>query len=255
MLNMFFGPVVNAARGIAFQITGIIGRFSDNFMSALSPQITKNYASGNVERMRVLMIKGTKLSFFMFLALSMPVLFETRRILIIWLSQAPEYTVAFSRLAILIAWSNMLSSTLITALLATGKIRNYQICVGGLNMLVLPISYIVLKLGAVPYSVLIVSLIISQLALFLRLKFIKAMVNLSMSRFLKEVYFKVLVVILTSIPLPAAIYLIMPDTLMRFIIVVTISVIITSINIWFLGCDNSERIIVRDMFGNIKAKL
>ncbi len=243
-LNLFFGPIVNTARGIGNQITGILAQFSGNFMTALNPQITKNYAMNELDRMQTLMFKGTKLSYYLFLIVSLPILLETNKVLMIWLGQSPEYTVGFARLAIILSLVNLLSNTLITAPLAPGKLKIYQICVGGTLLLNLPISYVTLKLGGSPTSVMVVAIIIAQICMFLRLYFLRAMMGLSMRRFLKEVYLKVISVTALSLPVPLMAYLLMPDNLLRFIVVAVISVATTSALVYNVGCDEGEKALV-----------
>lgn len=173
ILNLFFGPAVNAARGIANQVNNAITGFATNFMTALNPQITKSYASGDHEYMMTLIYQGARLSFYMLLFLSLPVIVNTHYILVVWLKLVPEHAVVFVQLILIFALSECISNPLVTAMLATGNIRNYQIVVGGLQILNLPLSYICLKLGGRPESVLVVAIIISQCCLAARLYMLK----------------------------------------------------------------------------------
>ena len=150
--------------------------FVSNFMTALNPQITKSYAAGDRQYMMTLIYQGARLSFYMLLLLSLPVLVNTHYILVIWLKLVPEHAVLFVQLILVFAMSESISNPLITAMLATGKIRNYQIVVGGLQMMNLPISYICLRLGCMPESVLIVAIVISQCCLAARLYMLRRQV-------------------------------------------------------------------------------
>ena len=147
VINLFCGPTVNAARGIAFQVNNAVNQFVTNFMTALNPQITKSYASGDKEYMMTLIFQGARLSFYMLFLLSLPILVNTHYILTLWLKMVPEHAIAFVQLTLIFALSESISQPLITAMLATGKIRNYQIIVGGLQMMNLPVSYILLRIG------------------------------------------------------------------------------------------------------------
>lgn len=173
IINLFCGPTVNAARGIAFQVNNAIQGFVSNFMTALNPQITKSYAAKNYTYMMTLIFQGARLSFYMLLLLSLPIIINTHYLLTLWLNTVPEHTVLFVRLVLIFAMSESISGPLITAMLATGNIRNYQIIVGGLQMLNLPTSYILLSLGAIPETVLIVAVLISQCCLMARLYMLK----------------------------------------------------------------------------------
>lgn len=138
LINIFFGVALNAARGIAEQINTTLNSFVLNFMMALNPQITKNFASGDYDNMNVLIIKGAKYSFFLFWLLSLPILLETDIVLKIWLVQVPEYTSILVRYALIYTMCQILSQTLYAAMLATGKIKEYQIIVGTLSLMAFP---------------------------------------------------------------------------------------------------------------------
>ena len=169
VINLFCGPTVNAARGIAFQVNNAVNQFVTNFMTALNPQITKSYASGDKEYMMTLIFQGARLSFYMLFLLSLPILVNTHYILTLWLKIVPEHAVLFVQLILIFALSESISQPLITAMLATGKIRNYQIIVGGLQMMNLPVSYILLRIGYFPEIVIVVAICISQCCLGARL--------------------------------------------------------------------------------------
>ena len=201
-INMFTNPAINAARGIAMQINGIIGQFIGNFMVAINPQIVKEYAAGNLKRMHTLIFKSTRFSYYLFLFLSVPILLEVETILYIWLGQVPEHTVLFTRLVIILSLAEIISNALITAQNATGKIRNYQLVVGGILLMNFPISYILLKIGYIPEITVIVAIIISQVCLMARLSFLRHSVKLDITSFLKNVYCNVIMVSIVAAILP-----------------------------------------------------
>ena len=97
MLNMFFGPIVNAARGIAVQVQAAVQQFIGNFQVALNPQITKNYATGELVQMHILMFRSARFSFFLLYLLTLPILLETNYILTLWLETVPADAVVFTR--------------------------------------------------------------------------------------------------------------------------------------------------------------
>ena len=244
VINLFFGPAVNAARGIAFQVNTAIQGFVINFMTALNPQITKSYASGDREYMMALIYQGARLSFYMLLILSLPVLVNTHYILTIWLKLVPEHTVLFVQLVLIFAMSESISQPLITAMLATGNIRNYQIVVGGLQMLNLPISYILLRFGFIPEAVLIVAIIISQCCLAARLFFLRGMIQLSAITYIKKVYLNVIIVSIISAIIPFMIANYIDESFANFILLCLISLFSTFITIFYVGCNASERVFV-----------
>lgn len=182
VINLFCGPAVNAARGIAFQVNNAVNQFVGNFMTALNPQITKSYAAGDRGYMMTLIFQGARLSFYMLLLLSLPILVNTHYILALWLKIVPEHAVLFVQLILIFALSESISQPLITAMLATGKIRNYQIIVGGLQMMNLPLSYILLRLGYFPEVVIVIAICISQCCLAARLILLRGMIGLSITK-------------------------------------------------------------------------
>lgn len=240
-INMFYGPAVNAARGIAMQVCSIVGQFTSNLSVAINPQITKEYAAGNYVRMHSLMFKGTKILYFLFMTISIPIFFEIETILFIWLGQVPQHTVLFTRLVLILCLSDIISSTLITAQLANGKIRDYQIVVGGTQMLNFPISYLLLRLGFFPEITLIVAIIISQICLLERLLFLRTMCKLPSLKFTKEVYLNTLIVTLVASIIPATLYCNLHESIVRFFLVCASSVISSFATIYLIGLKKDEK--------------
>ena len=252
VLNMFFGPSVNAARGIANQVNNAITGFVQNFMMALNPQITKSYASGDREYMMTLIFQGARLSFYMLLLLSLPVLINTHYILVIWLKLVPEHAVLFVQLVLIFAMCESISNPLVTAMLATGKIRNYQIVAGGLQMLNLPISYVCLRLGCIPESVLMVAIVISQSCLAARLYMLRKMIGLSSIQYMKKVYLNVIVVTLLSLVVPVLLLKYLEESFLSFVVLSFVAVVCTLIVEFRVGCNGKERKFVVDKAKKLK---
>ena len=124
LLNMFFGPVVNAARAIAYQINTAVNQFVMNYFTAVRPQITKYYAAGEKKSMMDLVYQSSRLAYFLLFFLSMPILLETNYIFNLWLKDTPDYVVIFTRLVIIAALIDSLSYSLMSAAQATGKIKH-----------------------------------------------------------------------------------------------------------------------------------
>lgn len=241
LLNIFFGPVVNAARGIAYQVRGAVNQFVYNFQMAINPQIIKSYAANNLKYMHQLIFQGAKYSFFLLFALSLPILFETEIILSLWLKTVPEYTVIFTRLIILNILIDSISGSLMTAAQASGKIKLYQGAVGGLLILNLPVSYLFLKMGFLPEVTLYVSLSISIIALLTRLKIISPLVHFDTIDFFKSVILRIISVILISISLPSIIYFSCEKHFVRLIMVGVLSVVSVGLAIYLVGIDKTEK--------------
>ena len=255
VINLFFGPAVNAAKGIAFQVNNAVHSFVTSFMTALNPQITKSYAAGDKEYMMTLIYKGARFSFYILLILSLPVIINAHYILTLWLKVVPEHTTLFVQLVLIFAMSESISNPLITAMLATGRIRNYQIVVGGLQMLNLPISYILLRNGCIPETVLIVAICISQCCLASRLYMLRDMIGLSVREYLSKVYFNVLAVTIISSILPLFMAIKLKETFINLIYSCFVSVLVSSVVIYFIGCNCKERQFINEKVNTIIKKL
>lgn len=241
IINLFCGPTVNAARAVAFQVNTAIHGFVSNFMTALNPQITKSYAANEHNYMMTLIYQGARLSFYMLLILSLPVIVNTHYILTLWLKIVPEHTVLFVQLILIFGMSEALSQPLITAMLATGKIRNYQIIVGGLQMMNLPVSYILLRNGIFPEIVIIVAILFSQCCLITRLLMLHYMIKLSIKKYIMKVYINVFAVALISSIIPIILKYNMTESLLNFTTITILSILYTGVVIYFIGCTNDER--------------
>lgn len=256
LLNMFFGPVVNAARGIAVQAQTAIGQFSSNFQTALNPQITKSYATGDMEYMHGLIFRSAKFSFFLLLLLSLPVLIETKALLTLWLKIVPDHTVVFLRIMLCTTWVYAVSNPLITAASATGKIKLYQSVVGGLLLLILPISYLCLRLGLPAYSVFIVHLVIEITAQFARLLMLKRMIKLSLREYFSKVVWCIFKVTAIALAVPQAVIYCHPQhgvwNLLMVCLVCTLS---TSISIYYFGLTSGEKTFISSKISVILARL
>ena len=241
LINLFNGPIVNAARGIAFQVNNAIQGFVNNFMIALNPQITKSYAANNHKYMMTLIFQGARLSFYMLLILSLPILLNTQYILEIWLKTVPEHSTLFVQLVLILAMSESISYPLITAIQATGKIRNYQLLVGGLQLLNFPISYCLLHIVFFPEIIMIVAIILTQVCLGARLYMLQKIIKLPTKVFLKKVYLNIIIVSTLSSIIPVLLFRNTSDTLSKFILSSSISVICCIIIIYYIGCNSTER--------------
>ena len=251
LINLFFGPILNAARGIAMTVNGAICGFVNNFMVALNPQITKSYASGDYPFLFSLIERGARFSFYIILFLALPVLFETDFVLALWLKQYPDHTVNFVRLIILLSMCEMVSNPLVTLQLATGKIRNYQIAVGGMQMMNFPLSYLCLALGMPVESTLIVAIAVSLCCLLLRLVFLRKMVpGFSARGYLLRVCIKVVLVALCATLLPYLVHQQLSYGWIRLLVVGITCVFSCSITIYHIGCTATER---QYLFGKLHA--
>ncbi len=255
LLNLFFGPVVNAARGIAFQVRGAIYGFVTNFQMAMNPQIIKSYAADDIKYMHQIIFQGAKYSFFLLFMLSLPILLETEIILKLWLKIVPEYTVIFTRLVLINILIDSISGPLRTAAQASGKIKKYQAIIGGLLLLILPMSYLLLKMGFPPQITLYVSISISIVALYARLWIISPLVKLSIVKFSQNVLVRVLLVAGGSVIFPLMVKHSINQELIRFFAVGISSALSVIFAIYWLGLRKEEQLFMRNKANNLLLKL
>ena len=241
MLNIFFGPVVNAARGIALQVQGVVQSFVTNFQMALNSQITKNYASGDLDQMHNLMFRSARFSFFLLFLLALPILIEANYILHLWLGVVPDDTVVFMRWIIGVSLIYTIANPCVIANQATGKVKVYQAVVGGILLLILPASYVALILGAPAYSVFIIHFCVECIAQFARMYMLRNLIQLPLRAYIKNIYMPVLVVVILSILLPIVVHLQLAEGFMRLIGVGLTCVISVAFSIFIFGLTQGER--------------
>ena len=244
LINIFTRTtVVNAAAGIAATLTGVISGFVGNFTAAFTPQITKLYAAQKFDDLIKLIYMGAKFAPYLMLFLAVPIFFNARFILQLWLGQVPEHTVNFVLITILYMFNELMAQPLIHAKNANGKIRNYQIVVGGVLLLTLPIAYVALKLGAPVEAVFIAKLATSVMAMLVRLYMLRGdLPGLSISHFLRNVYLRVIFVALIAAILPALSYIYIPNEIVQFISTSIIAIISVAISVYFIGCTKTEQL-------------
>lgn len=241
MLNIFGGPIVNAARGIAVQVQGTVAQFVTNFQMAINPQITKSYASANLKQMHTLMFRSARYSFFLLFFLTLPILFETEYILILWLRTPPPEAVVFTQWMIVISLIYTIANPCVIANQATGKVKIYQMVVGGILLLILPLSYIALKLGLPAYSVFIVHFCIECIAQFSRMYMLRELIHLPIRAYIQNVYLPIISVVVLSCILPYYVQTQFEVGLLRLVIVTSIAILNSIVMVAFLGLTKGER--------------
>lgn len=241
ILNLFFGPAINAARGIAIQVQSAVTQLSANFQTAINPQITKNYAKSDFSEMHKLMYRSSKFSFYLLYSLALPIIIEAPFILNLWLEEVPKYTVVFIRIILWITIIDGMANPLMVAAMASGKIIRYQILIGGLQLIILPLSYIVLKIGAPAYSVFIVNLLVCAIAFVTRLGVVAPLTLIEPKIFFRKVIVRCFLVSILSFLPPFALYLCLDNSFVNNITIITVSIISAIINTLIWGLTKTER--------------
>ncbi len=244
LINIFFGVAFNAARGIAASLEGIVKRFYGDFMSAMNPQITKSYAAGEIDEMNKLICRGTRFSYFLMFALSLPLMYEAYYILYLWLGQVPDFTVAFFRLSMIASLITLIGQTGVTACMATGRIKWYTIIITGVGFLVFPTTWIAYKVGLpvewAYYSYIIIYILLDIIRLFI----MRNLWKFPIMMFIKEVVYPISSVTITSLLIPSLLYYHLEQSFGNAIIIMFVALISSVSFTIFFGLKKGERILI-----------
>lgn len=246
LINMFFGPAVNAARGIAVQIQNATTQLCANFQMAINPQIIKSCASGNYGNMHKLVVYSSRCSYYIMLLVIVPLIINARFVLDLWLESVPEHTVAFVRLTLLIALVESLKNPILAAIHATGKIRKFQTVEGCCLLSIVPVSYVLLRFWeVVPEMVFIVYIIIEFLTQIVRLRIILPRISMRYAMYIRKAMMPIVTV---SVVTSALFVVFRPcETFMGFIVSTLIMIIIELCIITCIGITKTERSLLLKM--------
>lgn len=241
LINLFFGVTVNAARGIATQVEGAVMQFVGNFTTAVNPQITKSYATGDKAYMFRLVCMGAKYAYFLLLLFVVPIVLEADMILSLWLKVVPDYASLFLKLSMFGSLVFLLGNTMYTAAAATGKIRKYQFWVTIVGCLVFPLTWLAYKAGSPVYVTYLVYIGIYLVLVFVRLYILKGLLNFPVMVFIREVMMRLFLVTPSAFLIPWFVTYYVEPSLVRLVIVCILSVISTCMCIYVLGLESVER--------------
>ena len=241
LLNLFFGPAVNAARGISVQIQGVVKNFITNFQTAVSPQIIKSYALGDSERLFSLIFKSSRLSFYFLLCISLPIFLEADYLLSIWLKEVPQHSASFVRLIILAIVLDPLANPLCVANNATGNVKLFKMCESAICLLVIPIGYTLLKIGLSPESVFVTQVILSIIVQIARVMLSKNTLHFTYKDYLQKVLVYIVRVGVISIIIPVIFKIYLNNTFISFMTIVALSVLSVVATTYTLGLSQGER--------------
>lgn len=249
LLNLFFGVAINSARGIAIQVSGGLNSLVSNINVAIRPQIVQAYAQNNIERMFKLMYSLSKMSFLLFYIISLPIILESKFILNVWLdNNVPQYTSVFIIFIILINFVNLLNAATSAVVHATGKMALYQITGFFMTILILPVSYLGLKMGGspvIPFITYFIFIILMQTVITFILNKI---VKFSVKEYFREVLIPIILVIFLSIVFPIIPNKLMEESFTRFVVTVTTSLISGGSITFFIGLNKQEQNILKSYF-------
>lgn len=250
ILNLFFGTIINAAYGIANQVAAQLNFLSAALLQAINPQIMKSQGGGDTERMLRLSMIASKFSFFLMAMVSIPCIFEMPAILKFWLKEVPNHTIIFCDLILVGILINQLTIGLQSAIQATGKIKSYQIVVGTIILLNIPIAYIILKLGYPAYTAIITFSVVELIACIFRLYFTNKIAGLSINLYFKNVILREIAPTLIVV-----VYCFICTHYLtfnfRFVFTIISSVFIFCLGIYLTGIDRDEKSLVTTALSSI----
>lgn len=256
LLNLYFGVIANAARGIALQVEGALKQFVTSFTMAVNPQITKSYAQEDFKYMHGLICSSARFSVYLMALITIPLLFETEYVLKLWLGEVPQYAVIFLQWSILISFIDpALSNSSLTAIIATGKIKKYQLAVTAVGGLIFFLSCLAFKLGYPPQATFIIYFFIHIILQGIRLSVLRLLTNLPMKKFIKDVILKSLSTVLLCCIIPLALTNIMETGLLRLITLTTASLLSSTSIIYFVGLSSNEQKFVLERIKLLQQKV
>ena len=257
LINLFFGVVLNAARGLAEQINQAINTFVNNFMTAMNPQITKSYAAGDYEYMNKLMARGAKYAALLFWFIALTFFVEADVILQIWLVEVPQYAAIFLRLTILCSVFQALSNTLYIGMLATGNIKKYQIVMGSIYISSFILCYVLFKIGLGPEFGYISTLTALFIALFVRMFLIREIISeFSIKTFFNQAILKSFAVIMLSTGIVYLIkhFVLFSNRYLELGIVLALSMFCVTVVTLLIALSKSEKEMLRSQIVKINNK-
>lgn len=255
VINLFFGPVVNAARGVAAQVNNGLQGFVTTITTPVRPQVVQSYACGDYVRTMNLTFSISKLSCVVLYIMALPVICEIDYILSLWLGDnVPEHANMFIVIVILVSFVNNLNSAVSGVIHASGRMRNYQLITSFISILCIPGAYISLKMGASPEIALFMVFLFSALSQYSALLILKSIINYKLSIYLNNVLLPLFWFVICTSPIPILFRLLLEESLLRLVIVVSISILISLISLYYIVLNRSEKQLLLQMLHNFKKK-
>lgn len=249
VLNMFFGPAVNAARGVASQVTNAINNFCVNFFTAVRPQIIKTYAAREMDKFTGLIYNSSKFSVYLLWLLCLPVFLRIDYILSLWLKEVPADTALFIKWVIVYMIFDTLNNPLWSAIQAVGNLKKTILYGSSYYLLAFPLSYLALRIGSPAWIVYPILSFVRATYLIIVFKILAEYVPLTGHLYFQRVILPITLVIAISFAVAFFINPLFPETFMSLVFITIISCFLTVIIIFTFGINQSERQII---FSKIK---
>lgn len=242
IINLYCGPIANAAQGVASQISSALNSFCSNLSVAFRPQLVHSYAESDYERTTNMMFGMSKAMFVLMAMMVIPLSLEMNYVLHIWLGNSiPEYTLQFSVLLICSMLPRNMTMALSQVIHASGKMKNYQLGSALIILIVLPLSYIVLKLGYSPVYIYAFNILIFLLLWFVDLHLLRNVFEFSLNKYFKTVAIPCILTLVLSSICPYFVHILFEEGIVRLICVLLISTISIVIIAYLLLLSQQEK--------------
>jgi len=245
LLNMFFGVAVNAARAVVYQVENAIKQFVSNFMMAVNPQITKTFTQGDFDYLKNLMSMSAKYSFFLFMLLGLPVWIESEEILMLWLKKVPEYTSIFLRLSMIASTITIVGDCSYNFMMATGNIKKYQILAAMSGLMVLPLTWLLYKIGCPAYYCYFMLILNYVYIVCLRLYLLQTYIQSLLKWFIVTCVVPIVKVLTVTTILTYLVIYFLPESILRLLITAGCTTIFGISSIYLLGLSPIEKVRIK----------
>jgi len=256
IMNLFFGPVVNAARGVAAQINAGLQSFVHNITTPVRPQVVQSYAQGNIKRTMNLTYSISKLSCYLLTMLALPVCLEIDLVLKIWLgNNIPNHAASFAIIVIACSYQGNLNAAVSSVVHATGRMRKYQLYCSLVKIVSVPVAYMLLKLGMSPEKALLSVFFFDIMGHITALFILRQLIEFSVVDYHKRVVWPIILVLLLSLTITYSVHSIIENDYIRFGAVLITSFLAVGFSFYYVGLDSSERAFVIQLVTAIKKKI
>lgn len=256
LLNYFFGPVVNAARGISAYVSHALHGFSSNIVVAFRPQMVESYAEKNYTRTKNIMYSESKICYLMLLIFIVPIVIEVDYVLHLWLGdEVPDFSAIFTVLVLIKMLITTLNMPFTQIVHASGIMKKFQIITGGITCMIIPLGWLAFKIGLSPVSIFVIALFLAVATQLACNIIVKQFFDYDVKRYLTKVILPILSITVLSPILPMVIHLSMPESFLRLVCVTLVSVIIIIIYSYFVILSKEERALALAMISKWKEKI
>lgn len=256
VINFFFGPIVNAARGVATQVNAGLAGFVTNITMPVRPQVVQSYARGDNIRMMNLTFSISKLSCCLLLMMAIPISIEINYVLHIWLgNNIPDYAGVFTVIILFSSLISNLNAAISNVVHATGKMRSYQFWGSLIKICSVPIAFIVLLFYAQPEFALLIVFMCRLIGHIIGLFIVRNLVNLSLRQYCIKVAIPIVVVILITFLVSLPIHFLLEEGFFRLSVVTIISGVAVGFSLYFIAFDKNERILSLQLINSLMSKI